>query len=239
MAKLPFDDLYLPGPDEPWGVLTWGKSPELVEKDLVDGVARIGGFRSPDYGQSYLRAAKTLLRTARESKTLDHHGLPIFFLQRHAAELIIKAPLQLGLQIQKYRGGLKRPRSNFPVDDEQRKRAEDSHDLGKLLNDLEAMAAVLQVGVIPEPLRLAIAEINAIEQQHTWSRYSFHWEGRKDHRRLVNHMVQEVVLPLVKIQDLLQAASDELGTAWEFDGQMMGNLGELWESLARASGEID
>lgn len=137
MAKLPFDDLYLPDTDEPWGVLTWGKSPELVEKDLADGVARIGGFRSPDYGQSDLLAAKTLLRTARESKTLDHHGLPIFFLQRHAAELIIKAPLQLGLQIQKYRERLKRPRPNFPMDDEQRKRAEDSHDLGKLLNDLE------------------------------------------------------------------------------------------------------
>lgn len=36
IAKFSFDDLYLPGPDEPWGVLAWGKSPELTERDLAD-----------------------------------------------------------------------------------------------------------------------------------------------------------------------------------------------------------
>lgn len=238
MTKL-LDELYLPGPNEPIGVLPWGKSPELTEKDLAGAVARIGGLRTPNYGQAYLLAANTLLRTARESRTLDHHGLPIFFLQRHAAELIIKAPLQLGLQVQKYRESLKRPRPHFPMDENLSKRAEDSHDLGKLLADLEAMATALQVGIVPDALRSGVAQINAIEQQHTWSRYSFRCEGKKENRKLINHMKQEVIVPLGEIQNLLQAANDALGTIWPFNGLLMGNLGELWESLARDAGELD
>jgi hypothetical protein len=93
------DDLYLPSPEEPAGVLPWAKSPELVAQDLAAVVARLGGYRAPNYGQAYLLSANTLLRAAIETRQLDHHGLAIFYLQRHAAELMIKAPLFLGLDV--------------------------------------------------------------------------------------------------------------------------------------------
>ena len=230
------DDIYLPGPNEPIGVLSWGKSPELTDKDLAAAVARIGGLRTPNYGQAYLLAANTLLRSAREARTLDHHGLPIFFLQRHAAELIIKAPLQLGLEIQTFQDRLGKPGPTLSAD--LRKRSDSCHDLKPLLADLEAMAMALQVGQVPETLRSAVAAIESIEKQHTWSRYSFRWERTSHGRQLVNHMTQEVIVPLGDMQNSLQAANDALGTIWPFNGLMMGNLGSLWESLAREAGEI-
>ncbi|MGJ7567807.1 hypothetical protein ACSFBM_28420 [Variovorax sp. GB1R11] len=238
MAKLPFD-FYLTETHEPAGVFTWGKAPESTEKDLAAVVARLGGFRTPNYGQAYLVAANTLLRTAIADRTLDHHGLPIFFLQRHAAELIIKAPLQLGLAVQKYREDLGRPRPNFPVDADQRKRADSSHDLVALLADLEEMARVLGVGVVPDALRSAAAAIEAVEGQHTWSRYSFRRDRTSNGPQLVNHMDQEVVVPLGDIQNSLQAANDAVGSIYPFGGSIMGNLGALWESLARQAGEFD
>ncbi|MGJ7609082.1 hypothetical protein ACSFA7_32430 [Variovorax sp. LT1R20] len=165
--KLFDEPLYLPDPNEPIGVLPWGKSPELTDQDLAAFQARLGKHRTPNYGQSYLLAANTLLRTAIDARQLDQHALPIFFLQRHAAELIVKAPLQFGLEIQKYYEILGRPKPNYPADDDQRKRAEGSHDLKQLLSDLEAMTLVMPVGVIPGALRSAVAEIDSIEKQHT------------------------------------------------------------------------
>ena len=70
-------DFYLPGKDDPVGVLMWGKSPEQTDSDLAAGVARLGGMRPANYDQAYLLAANTLLRTPIETRTLDHHGLPI------------------------------------------------------------------------------------------------------------------------------------------------------------------
>ena len=240
MAKFP-DDLYFIGASEPAGVLFWGKSPEQTEKDLAAGIARLGGFRAPNYSQAYLLAANTLLAAAREKKTLDHHGLPIFFLQRHAAELLIKAPLQLGIDVQKYREKLGHPRPTFPSK-RQAERAESWHGLGELLADLEAMAKALRVGPVPDAVRLAAAEILEVELKHTWSRYSYDWytPDSGGDRTLQVHMKDEVVIPLAKIQNLLQAANVALGAIYPFDtGTIMGGLGNLYEDLLRAVGEID
>jgi hypothetical protein len=235
------DELYLPGPHEPMGVLPWGKSPELTQQDLAKVVARIGKHRTPNYGQSYLLGANTLLRTAIAARTLDHHALPIFYLQRHAAELIIKAPLQFGLDIQKYCEQLERPALNFPVSNAQRERVENCHDLGLLLDDLVTMTVAIPVGAVPDVLRSAVSAINDLEQKKaTWSRYSFSRIKAPDgSRQLVNHMADECILPLGEIQNLLQEANIALGTVWPVNGLMMGNLGALWERLAREAGEFD
>ena len=218
----------------------WGKSPEQTEKDLAAGVARLGGFRAPNYGQAYLLAANTLLAASRDQKRLDHHGLPIFSLQRHSAELLIKAPLQLGIAVQKYREKLGHPRPRFPSN-KQAERAEGWHGLRELLVDLEAMSKALQVGIVPDAIRSVVAEILAVEMKHTWSRYSYDWytpDGGGD-KALKVHMKDEVVIPLGKIQNLLQAANDALGTIWPFDtGTIMGGLGGLYEDLLREAGEI-
>lgn len=234
-----FEELYMPGPHEPAGVLCWGKSPEQTKSDLAAGVARIGGFRTPDYGQAYLLAANTLLRTAQQGETLDHHGLPIFFLQRHAAELMIKAPLQIGITIQQFREKLGHPRPEFPSL-KQIERAERGHGLNELLVDLETMAKALQIGLVPDVLRLAIKEITQVEQsQHTWSRYSFRLEGAKSAKTRYTHLRDEIVIPLGRIQNLLQAANNALGSIWPADGSLMGMLGSQLQYLWREAGEID
>ena len=237
-----FNDLYMPGPNEPAGVLTWGKSPELVEKDLAAGVARIGGYRTPYYDQAYLLAANTLLRTAIEARALDHHALPIFYLQRHAAELLIKAPLLFGLEVKRLLEKLGRlsPANSDPKEQHQLA-VYKSHSLEELLVELDEMTQLLHVGTVPQALRDAVAKILAVEQKReTWSRYAISWMGRKGQKKqLVTHVKQETVVPLVEIQDLLQKANDAQGAVFPFDGRMMGNLGELFQTLAHQAGEID
>lgn len=238
MAQLP-EEFHLPLDFEPAGVFIFGKPPEQRASDLATGLARIGGFRTPDYGKSYLLAANTLLRIALEERTLDHHGLPIFYLQRHAAELMIKAALQLGMDIQQYRDKLKIPRPKFPSK-KQAERAEGGHGLHELLTDLEAMASELQVGIVPEVLCSVISEILKVEQrQPTWSRYSFRLEWVQGAKTRHTHLQNEATIPLATIQNQLQIATIALGSSWIFDGRLMGMLGSHLEHLWREAGEID
>jgi DNA-binding transcriptional MerR regulator len=238
MAQLP-EEFHLPLDFEPAGVFIFGKPPELRASDLASGLARIGGFRTPDYGKSYLLAANTLLRTAQEERTLDHHGLPIFYLQRHAAELMIKAALQLGMDIQQYREELNLPRPKFPSK-KQEERAQRGHGLHELLTDLEAMASELQAGIVPEVLRSVIKEILKVEQsQPTWSRYSFRLEVVQGSKTRHTHLPSEVTIPLATIQNQLQTAVHAIGFSWIFDGRLMGMLGSQLDSLWRQAGDID
>ncbi|MEJ8852732.1 hypothetical protein [Variovorax rhizosphaerae] len=173
MAKR-WDALYLPDPLEPEGVLPWGKSPEQTEEDLENSVARIGGHCIPNYGQSYLLAAEALLQTAKKSRALDHFALPIFYMQRHAAESLIKEGLQLAVQIQEHRRQLEKPDPDF-LTEKQCNTVYASHDLFELLRILEGVAVFLDAGEIPEVLHGAVAEIGLFEQgEATRSRYSMH-----------------------------------------------------------------
>lgn len=233
------DSLYLPSSDEPQGVIPWAKSPEQTAQDLANGVARVGGHRAADYGQAYLLAANTLFLAARTNGTLDHHGLPIFFLQRHAAELLMKAPLQLAIDIQDAREEANQLRPPFPTA-RQRQRAQRSHRLAALLEDLDAMVVAMQVCAVPVALRNAVQQIIGVEEDPTWSRYSYRVEKVDGVCRFARHMDREFVLPLAQIQELLQTANVALGTIWPtFEGQLMGELGALWEQAARAVGMFD
>lgn len=233
MAELP-EAIYLPGPDEPVGVLTWGKSPEQSKTDQAAVIARIGGSRSPNYAQSYLLAANTLLRQAQQENRLDHHGMPIFFLQRHAAELLIKAPLDIGIEVQEYRRKL--GHLTFPGVPTQKEI--EKHDLQQLLTYLEDMALALQVGSVPGALRSVIDQIIGVEQQHTWSRYPYRTERSKGVRSRHEHLPAEVVIPLGDIQKSLQAANTALGDIWPFDGRLMGMLGSRLHSLLHEAGDL-
>ncbi|MGO4609927.1 hypothetical protein AB4142_26660 [Variovorax sp. 2RAF20] len=236
MAAFP-EDLYLPGPGEPAGVLAWGKSPEQTEKDLAAAVARIGGWRRPDYGQAYLLGANTLLRKAREDGHLDHHALPIFYLQRHSTELLIKEALQFAVQIHDLCKEVGKPAPTYPSD-EQRSRVGRAHELKPLLADLEDMVLALKVGEVPGSLRLAVEAITSIEDDPTWARYSFR-RGKRKGDGSIHHAVEEVVVPLGDIQNLLQRANHELGVAWAGPSLVIGNLGQLWQDLMRRAGHID
>ena len=148
---------------------------------------------------------------------------------------MIKEPLQLGIEVQKYRqklGHLTLP--GIPA----HKKTE-IHDLQKLLTYLEETASALQVGSIPDVLRSAVGQLLAVEKQPTWSRYSYRMEWSSGTGTRHEHLPVEIVLPLGKIQNSLQAANDALGTIWPSDGRLMGMLGSHLQQLWREAGEID
>lgn len=110
MAMLP-EEIYLSGPNEPAGVLFWGKSPVQSKSDQAAVIARVGGYRSPNYAQSYLLAANTLLRPA---------CAPLLWLQRcldstSCAPRGSAACHRWFLQVQSRQGKAKWPRARFPV----------------------------------------------------------------------------------------------------------------------------
>lgn len=223
MSKLP-ETLYLSEQKEISKVLIWGKSPELAQKDIEAGMARLGGFRTPSYEHAYVLAANTLLRTATEEGTLDHHSLPIFFLQRHATELLIKKPLELGILIQKYREDFGRERPAFPSGQLKEK----CHDLQPLLQELKAMVSAFQLSPLPIELEKLVDKLVAIEVHHTWARYSY----REFKKEVITHINKEVTIPLRDIQEHLQAAADALGEIYPEDDRLNGVLssilGEFW-----------
>lgn len=77
------------------------KTPEQAAADRRDRVARVNGFlRQPNYLRSYAKASGMLLSAARDEDCYDDVGLPLFYLQRHAVELAIKAVLELLIDIE-------------------------------------------------------------------------------------------------------------------------------------------
>ncbi|WP_373783744.1 hypothetical protein [Delftia acidovorans] len=227
------------GAHEPAGVFCSGKSSEQAKGDLQAGIARLGGSRSPNYCQAYLWSAGELLTNATVAGHLDHHAMPIFHLQRHAAELLLKAPIELGIAVQDQRARFGQPRPCFPSSPEQRVRVAKSHDLQALLDDLVEMVAVMQVGVVPRVLCELIELILRLEDHPTWSRYEYRLEGRKEPRRLVRHIANEIVIPLAEIQRLLKTSNDNLGSLWPSGtGLVMGRLAEMLEVSLRSAGEI-
>lgn len=236
MVEFP-ESLYLPGPDEPAGVLTWGKSPAQTKEDLDAAVARIGGWRRPNYGQAYLLGANTLLRKAREDGHLDHHALPIFYLQRHSAELLMKEVLQFSLEIHDLCHEMGQQLPSYPRSKRQRDRVGHEHDLALLLNDLEEMSQAMQVGTVPDSLRSALRLIATIEDDPTWARYAFRAAKEKG-AVPIQHTANEVVVPLGDIQDLLQRANQELGVTLLSPGLLLGNLVERWQDLMRQADRI-
>lgn len=238
MAQLP-EPFYLTQDAKESSVLLCGKSPELVQKDIDAGIARIGGFfRCPDYARAYILAADTLLRTALQERSLDHHSLPIFFLQRHATELLIKEPLQLGIRIHEYwkSFGRKLP-PNFPSN-RLVERVSRSHDLEQLLRDLETMVSAFQLSPLPAMLSVLVNELLAFEKDHTWARYSYH-HPNKDSSQTIVHIDKEITIPLVAIQKHLQSACDALGSTYPADdnrlnvvlGSMIGECVEIEDAL--------
>ena len=225
MSKFP-ETLYLSEQEEISKVLIWGKSPELAQKDIEAGMARLGGFRTPSYEHAYVLAANTLLRTATEERTLDHHSLPIFFLQRHATELLIKQPLHLGISIQKYREEFGRERPDFPSD-KLKNRLSTCHDLQLLHQDLQEMVRAFKLSPLPIVLGQLVEKLVATEDHHTWARYS----SRDFKKEAITHINKEVTIPLRDIQEHLQAAADALGEIYPEDDRLNGVLSSVLEEF--------
>jgi hypothetical protein len=193
MVKLP-GSVYLKKTNKETDILTFGKSPEISEKDFKEGISRFGGFmRQPSYSQAYLKSAKIVLDKATDSGEFDELGLPIFYLVRHALELKIKGLLEMAydvlemtLECYPNRGA-----NEILPSKGQRDRLKKSHDLGGLFEDLKKSCAALGVRIPEDSFLEVIGLISDHEINPTWSRYSKSHDGA--------HVDEEVLLPIVQL----------------------------------------
>ena len=72
-------------------IFAFGRTEAERRRDALAGVARFNGFFTrPNYARSYIKAATTLFRSARDFLQLEEVALPLLYLQRHALELVLK-----------------------------------------------------------------------------------------------------------------------------------------------------
>lgn len=237
MADL-LHNMYLRGQDEPQHVITFGKSPAQTDADRDQGIARFGGMRAPSYVNAYWLAASTLLESAVASKTLDDLALPIFYLQRHTAELLIKRLLEWGFDISDLSKQLQRPGGTFPTD-EHLKRRSNCHDLPQLLADLSDLATNCRCQAPPAELRELVKQIGEVETTDTWARYA---RGRKkvpgEKAQVVHHVENEVAVPIVELQAQLGRAVHASIETIPHGNTLEAELYDRWYFLAREAGEV-
>ena len=194
-------------------VIIFGKSPELEEKDLKDGVSRIGGMgRVPNYTKAYLRAARLLIKEASEKNDLDQLGLPIFYLHRHSLELFIKNLLDMLYDIASMRYELNptsQTKEHLPSK-AQLKRLTSEHELAPLHNDLTSVSTLLGFGRPPESIEAMVKMIATYETEPTWSRYL-----KPRHKNSKVYLENEVVIPSLEMHAALERAVKEIGFDFE------------------------
>jgi hypothetical protein len=212
-------------------IIMFARSAEEREVDRRAGVARFGGrWRSPDYLLAYRHAARVLLAAARERDELDEQALPIFFLQRHATELLLKKLLGWCYDISAMRCELEPSLPNrvaMPSAD-MRDRVCRCHDLLELWRDLGHTARCLG-HEIPPKLGALVDQITQSEAHPTWSRYEpAHPPSQK---RQVLSATQHSV-PLVEIQLLLdEAVHRSLSSHDAEDNSLEAELYGEWHTL--------
>lgn len=147
MAQLPFK-IHSKAQFEDRNVFSFGKPADLYVADFNNGLARIGGLgRHPSYFFSYALAARRLIQDGEESETYDDLGLPIFYLQRHATELLLKRLLSWCIDLVDVQ--LNDPSFTFRMTAGEVRRVSESHDLTKLHADL--MRVATELGHAPRP----------------------------------------------------------------------------------------
>lgn len=202
----PFDKPFLPALGS--RVMVGGKLPEQRIADLELGLARIGGsWRHPNYFESYLLSARALIDQGASAGTLDDIGLPAFYLQRHALELLLKTMLVWMLDIADMRAAL--ANNAHRVDTELRHAVLYGHDHSTLLKRLHEWVARIEWEAPPGSLDDLVQRFKQIEITETWARYSSSRKGRKGSPTIA-HVPDERVIPLLALQRELEALARQL-----------------------------
>lgn len=189
-------------------VMVGGKTAEQRIADLELGLARLGGtWRHPNYFESYLLSARALIDQGTSAGTLDDIGLPAFYLQRHALELLLKTLLVWMLDISDMRELLANP--EHQVDTEIRHGVLHGHDHSVLLKRLHEWVARIEWEEPPGSLDDLVERYKQIEITETWARYSSSRKGKKGSPTIV-HVPDETVIPLVGLQRELEALAGQL-----------------------------
>ena len=180
-------------------VIISGKPPDLVETDLRNGIARFGGqWRHPDYLQAYIKAADLLINQALKTKSLDDLGLPIFYLQRHTMELLLKRLLCWFIELAENKKQIAEKHEKHPTNGEIR-RFKNSHELLELWNDLVNLSSYFGHGNPPKEIKLFVDQTRHFEKSNTWSRYAI----SRSKTRSIRHTDNEIELPVVRLQNCL------------------------------------
>ena len=212
-------------------VMIGGKSPEQTTSDLEEGVARIGGFwRHPNYFEAYLHSASLLIEQGRATGTLDEIGLPAFYLQRHATELLLKSLLTWLTSISDLRNQL--GLSQQEPSDDLMAALRRSHNHQTLHGHLLTFGAALDVPLPPEALGSLIEDMGRVEITDTWSRYSSSSERQKGGARVhVEHIPEEVLIPIVEFQERLDAIATFVCARIAFGDTYEDELHNIWAQL--------
>lgn len=233
--------LYIKKPDPKGSVFVFDKSPEHKEKDLAEGVARIGGAWSrlnyparanPDYAIAYVQAARVLVDAGREKGTYDDVGLPALYLQRHAVELLIKQLLSL-----LYDEVSLRSAQCCNCQGEALDLREMGHDLHRLLKELKNAGERLKYTAPPNELDELVEKIKQFEETGTCARYPSSQKKDKDSKKYVeiHHFRNETRLPIVELQERLEAVVPQM--VFQCGGDTYVNqIADGWESAARDAG---
>lgn len=212
-------------------VMVGGKSLEQKRSDLEAGVARIGGFwRHPNYFKAYLHSASLLIEQGKVTGTLDEIGLPGFYLQRHAMELLLKELLTWFVSISDLRNDLGRSK-NKPSSG-LRSALDSSHSLKKLHGHLLRFGTVLDLPLPPAELGGLIKDMEKYEITETWSRYrsSSKKQENGDFEK-IQHIPREILIPIVEIQVRLDAIASLVSSRKAFGDTYEDELHEIWSQL--------
>lgn len=214
-------------------VISSDKAPDVEIEDSKNGISRFGGrWRQPSYLMAYLRSTEILIDHGIKHNTLDDIGLPVFYMQRHALELLIKqlvegvceiAELQLKLHSQP-----KREEKHLTI-----------HDLKELFNYLCSTSNDIGFTEPPIELEKLVDEIVGFETHHTFARYANHKTVSKiNNERIinnVNHVENETALPIVDIQEHLKlVVSKAIYDAESFEEPYENEIYNKWNSLMHA-----
>lgn len=212
-------------------VMVGGKSAEKIASDLEAGVARLGGFwRHPNYFEAYFQAASALIEQGRSNGTLDEIGLPAFYLQRHAIELLLKDLLTWLTNISDLRNQLdiskQKPTEKLLKD------LSSSHNLEKIYGHILSFGAELDLSPPSEKLGRLIADMGRFETTDTWSRYSSSQKKSKGSVPVpVQHIPKEILIPIVEFQERLDFIATLLSARKAFGNSYEDMLHEIWSSL--------
>jgi len=214
-------------------VMVGGKAPEQVESDLKAGISRIGGFwRHPSYFEAYLYSASLLIEQGKAIGVLDEIGLPGFYLQRHALELLLKGLLGWMVDIADIRKQLcisdVEPSGRLIRD------LRTSHDLQRLHNRIIEFGTALDLPLPPVELGNLIKDMKRIEITDTWSRYCSSPGKTDESVEGIEHIPKEVVIPIVEFQERLDAITALVASREAFGDSYEDRLHEISAGLSAA-----
>lgn len=224
------EPFYPVGPTTGSYVYTGGKPPGVAQNDYKNGLARMGGsWRRPNYFESYLMAASLLVTQGEQREDYDDIGLPAFYLQRHATELLLKRLLNWCVEIIELLAELY-PSAGYRVPSRCCYVLNKSHDLRALLKALKLAAKKAKEPYPPEYLTKLVEALTQVEKSDHWSRYGHGYQGNgKD-----IHHETEATIPIVHLQRLLEKTADSILVRRMGDENYEEELYSSWVVLNRS-----